>query len=866
MLASWGHISKVCVFASLLLLWIATANTHGGSTVMGRRANMTHFPLQHGLVTYTSGKSGIRMSYDFPVSLYSPAVVTVSFWVFVGEDPCTMGMCGVLYRISTDFETPAMMINNEGQLFFQNRVHSGAGREVQGALSTVRLERNTWSWVAIAIGQHFSVATIMPHSSGTLQGAGEISSKMTYTKFLKSILWPNSATWYLGGCMYYHSFKGALFDVRVYMSSSISHIPWYNYYTEAFRKALSWGIFEILPYRGDSHVQALSEIAKERPVRWLAEGVLSDKREIYNNSVEELKKSGFDEERILSVERVLHSMNLDEPHYPSLTMSALLKLTGVWRGSTDEVDSQKEYQKLIFSSLNEDKLAMFAVGYKMMYNENGAKSCCECGFRYMHHLASSLTGVEKASENQILSPFTRLLKENLEMRRNEATDIVDFTRAQANHGDPGAIYNMGVYNYAGHHGLERNLPEAARLFREAAGQGQTEAIFNLGVMHLNGEGVEKDEEKAIELMEKAANDGHPQAMCAMGTHYIQKGEIEKAMEWIIKAKNKGSDIAYLQLGKFYRSGVITEKDIGKAYEHFKFAYLLGNEEAAVELSELIVSKQVPNSSCENALKLLTPIAARIDTISSLLDAAFNLYLDGAMESAMVLYLVLAEAGVEVAQYNSALLFNELHTHSNETFATQGSVNFFNKSAMHGFAESLVRMGDFHYHGNSFISRNLSRSTELYNLAANQGYQEAIYNLGFMRERSIGPFQNESREENINRALDHYRECCEFSLLFKDESFAILPGERGFSLLKGNLSLEDFFELTCLPCSMQYFYLKSWLTFEELLERVHSFYFWPQNGLMSLIDFAPLFSSFDRYDALTIFLLALVAIKVYVIRR
>lgn len=48
-------------------------------------------------------------------------------------------------------------------------------------------------------------------------------------------------------------------------------------------------------------------------------------------------------------------------------------------------------------------------------------------------------------------------------------------------------------------GVERDLVEAVRLFRIAAGQGSAGAQNNLGLCHITGQGVQQDDGEAARL-------------------------------------------------------------------------------------------------------------------------------------------------------------------------------------------------------------------------------------------------------------------------------------------------------------------------------------------------------------------------------
>ena len=73
----------------------------------------------------------------------------------------------------------------------------------------------------------------------------------------------------------------------------------------------------------------------------------------------------------------------------------------------------------------------------------------------------------------------------------DSTRAVFWFREAAGHGNAEAQYNLGVA-YALGDGVERSSATAANLFEQAAIQGFPEAVYNLGIMHLNGDDVPRD--------------------------------------------------------------------------------------------------------------------------------------------------------------------------------------------------------------------------------------------------------------------------------------------------------------------------------------------------------------------------------------
>lgn len=63
---------------------------------------------------------------------------------------------------------------------------------------------------------------------------------------------------------------------------------------------------------------------------------------------------------------------------------------------------------------------------------------------------------------------------------------------------------------------DKDMPEAVVVYRQAAEQGNAQALTNLGVQFRDGKGVEQDPEEAAALFRQAAKLGNAKAMCSLG--------------------------------------------------------------------------------------------------------------------------------------------------------------------------------------------------------------------------------------------------------------------------------------------------------------------------------------------------------------
>src|SRR5438874_3362321 len=160
-------------------------------------------------------------------------------------------------------------------------------------------------------------------------------------------------------------------------------------------------------------------------------------------------------------------------------------------------------------------------------------------------------------------------------------------------GDPRAIYNLGIMYRDGlgvdkdrgkaktlflaaaakghalaQYGIARlsyddgDFAEAARWYQKAGDQGDLDALYNLGYMYHEGQGVRKDYSKANQLFLEVADRGR----------FVEDGRRSyKAMD---------------MLGNSYRSGETGQPDYVEAYKWYAMAAARGHPKALAQMQEV----------------------------------------------------------------------------------------------------------------------------------------------------------------------------------------------------------------------------------------------------------------------------------------
>lgn len=131
---------------------------------------------------------------------------------------------------------------------------------------------------------------------------------------------------------------------------------------------------------------------------------------------------------------------------------------------------------------------------------------------------------------------------------------------------------------------------AVNLLYKAAKQGDTEAIYILGKMLVDGEAFEHSPRLAYTYILKAARHGFPMAQFELATMY-DKGtgtEVDKklAIKWYAIAASRGVKEAYMPLGIHYLEGVSVERNVELALKYLTDSAEAGVTEAALLLAHL----------------------------------------------------------------------------------------------------------------------------------------------------------------------------------------------------------------------------------------------------------------------------------------
>lgn len=147
------------------------------------------------------------------------------------------------------------------------------------------------------------------------------------------------------------------------------------------------------------------------------------------------------------------------------------------------------------------------------------------------------------------------------------------------------VYMLGRALHAG-----GEYGEARKWYETAANLGAAAAMFNLGSLYHNGEGLDRDYAAARHWYEEAANLGNPPAMSSLGdlfrTGLGVSTDYVEARGWYEKAANLDYAVAIDRLGSLYIKGWGVEQDYAQGRRLYEKAAALGSAGAMSNIGVL----------------------------------------------------------------------------------------------------------------------------------------------------------------------------------------------------------------------------------------------------------------------------------------
>ena len=136
--------------------------------------------------------------------------------------------------------------------------------------------------------------------------------------------------------------------------------------------------------------------------------------------------------------------------------------------------------------------------------------------------------------------------------------------------DPLAIHNVGSYYDQGKNGFTQNYEKALELWHQAGKLGYSEAYYNIGNAHRNGNGVERDNKRAKHYYELSAMQGDVLARHNLGVQeYKEAGNKDRALKHFMIAAGGGNKDSLENVRRIYKAGHATKDDYNNALRAYQ---------------------------------------------------------------------------------------------------------------------------------------------------------------------------------------------------------------------------------------------------------------------------------------------------------
>ena len=348
--------------------------------------------------------------------------------------------------------------------------------------------------------------------------------------------------------------------------------------------------------------------------------------------------------------------------------------------------------------------------------------------------------------------------------QQQDNDLFQYYLHNADMGDVSAQSAVGHLMNDGGLGWSPERQKALQYLKRAADGGDMQAMASLGHMYANGIGTEANSELAIECFEMAAEKHIPAAFYGLGYMYLSGHGVDrnydKAYTNFKLAAAGGHLEAHYYLGIMNLIPVGTKRDIGKATTHLKAAAKHGHVVAAYNLASLYIGhrgitdnvaagrvvQSPPNFNKIVEGASLFERIVRGNYVTNIQSAAYDAFIGGDDEGALLLYLMGAQQGSNRAASNAAWLLQKQRGIDGKVAkrfpggADYLLISLLNDSAISGHVRSLLQLGDLFYYGRG-VERNLKLAFGSYHDAMEQGSAQAMFNLGTMYQFGIGVEQD-----------------------------------------------------------------------------------------------------------------------------
>ncbi|XP_067424402.1 protein sel-1 homolog 3-like [Emydura macquarii macquarii] len=743
---------------------------------------------------------------------------TIAVWLFL-VSYCPGHFCGVLYHLSAkdDYATPSVLLTHAGTLHVQVVMASGQDAALQ---SPFLVPLYQWCRVELTLRGRLANLTLVCGESG------KTKDTLAYTFPDHLYLDDTEGRFVLGGSEYIHGISGFYGPAIYYRSStqplsqvsevslpepvgSLGLTRWFAQCRRFKEDVSAWLRLYQLQQESELAQESCLGVYKEQATRhqeispgpqclpWDAP-FPHRRAAVYRLLWGAARRQGHQQlnserwgralyrsfERRMTamggLSRLRHLLPLLLQagclRYPrALYLASILHQTGLGM-------KRRPGEALKFSLLaaqQDGRLAGMLLGHKHHLGVDGFPVDHDLSYAYYANVAAqTLADREQPGEEQAFVESVRLIDEDaLKVQTKESDDLFLWLRFQARRGVVEAQQAVSQMLFWGQRGIASNLQAAAKFYEKGATQLQDPALmYDYGVVLLRGQGVKQDIPKALEFLKKAAEQRFARAVTALGWYYqVFEHDYRRAAEFWERADGMGDAEAASNLGALYAQGryPARPKDHLTAYHYFWTSATRGHVAGAVRLA-VYLNRGIPGQLPRRPLSAVLWakwVSEQNGYLGSVLRKALDAYLQQSWPAALLHYLMAAEAGFEVAQFNAGYLCDQDPDGLASRHLQLDCVwKYYNLStcSQRPVSYALIRMGDLFYAApHRERTQDVQAAVRMYKAAALQQDPQGLYSLGLLLEEGVSipcsalrelGFNGSACASNYTVLLELYQRC------------------------------------------------------------------------------------------------------------
>ncbi|EDK31987.1 Sel1 domain protein (macronuclear) [Tetrahymena thermophila SB210] len=393
----------------------------------------------------------------------------------------------------------------------------------------------------------------------------------------------------------------------------------------------------------------------------------------------------------------------------------------------------------------------------------------------MSHEELNLSSDNLEEEDEDISLTDQLIFQNTDLNYQEMIDhygmnptnhAEEVLRRRADLGDLQAQLQLGVDYYRGNleNNIQQNHQQAFNYFQMAAEQGVAQAMFNTGLLLMNGQGTQKDGKKAKEYFQRAIELDEKIAYAGLAQLYLIGLDVPqnqtKAASYFEVAMRAGHQDSRVNLAILYQQGFDNvPKNVTKSIELIK-PIVHNNKRAQIFMAiQYNLGKDI-GMTCETLLGFMLKKEEDSQNEQNVYSVkSLKKYQAGKYEDALIYSIFASFMGYDQSYHDTGFLWKTLMRDQNNREQSIEknlicsyndydlcSMIFYYKDALLHRNESFAQVGHQIFKGSNSFTHSYQLAYEIYN--STSYLPESLHSISYLYQNGYYV------EKNLTKAIEY----------------------------------------------------------------------------------------------------------------